>query len=92
MIGIDLFSFRSWALVVVGSLRRAVMEGLCDSSFLRRGVDGGKECVEDGVVGVGMLVIDDCAEWPSLDCDRLELFGIGPPLSETGSRCDGTRS
>jgi hypothetical protein len=32
------------------------------------GVDGGKECTDDGVVGVAMLVTDECAECPpSLD-------------------------
>lgn len=92
-IGIDLLSLRSCALVVVGSLRRAVMEGFCANSFRRRGVDGGNECAEDGVVGVGRLVMDDCEEWPpSLDWERLERLRIGPPLSDTGSRCDGTLS
>ena len=62
MIGIDRLSFNSWALVVVGSLRRAVMEGL-DARSRRRGVDGGNECIEDGVVGVGgMLLMEDCEE------------------------------
>lgn len=64
IVGIDRLSFNSWALVVVGSLRRAVMEGL-DARSRRRGVEGGSECIEDGVVGVGMpgmLLIEDCEE------------------------------
>ena len=40
MVGIDRFSFRSCALVVVGSLRRPVTEDF-DPSSLLRGVDGG---------------------------------------------------
>lgn len=88
----DRLSFSSCALVVVGSLRRPVVD-VFDPSSLRRGVEGGNECVEPGVVGVGMLVIDDCDECPpSLDWDLRLRFVIGPPLSETGSSCDGTRS
>jgi hypothetical protein len=63
MIGIDLFSFSNCALVVVGSLRSAVIDGF-DATSRRRGVDGGNECTEEGVVGVGMLVIEDCEECP----------------------------
>jgi hypothetical protein len=63
MMGIDLLSFNSCALVVVGSLRRAVIDDF-EPSSRRRGVDGGNECTEDGVLGVGILVIDDCDEWP----------------------------
>ena len=59
--GIDRFSFSSWALVVVGSLRRAVMDGLPPRSR-RRGVEGGSEWTEDGVVGVATLVIEECDE------------------------------
>ena len=92
MVGIDRLSFNSCALVVVGSLRRPVTD-VFDPSSLRRGVDGGTEWVEMGVVGVGILVIDDCDECPpSLDCDLRLRFAIGPPLSETGSSCDGTLS
>jgi hypothetical protein len=67
MVGIDLLSFNSCALVVVGSLRSPVTDDF-EPSSLRRGVKGGNECVEPGVVGVGILVIDDCDECPpSLD-------------------------
>ena len=49
--------------------------------------------MDDGVAGVGMLVIEDCAECPpNLDCARLWRFCIGPPVSETGSRDEGKRS
>lgn len=58
MVGIDRFSFNSCALVVVGSLRRAVMDGFDPRSRLR-GVEGGNECTDEGVVGVAILVIDD---------------------------------
>ena len=67
MVGIDRLSFSSCALVVVGSLRRPVIDVLEDTSRLR-GVEGGKEVVDDGVVGVPILVMDECEEWPpSLD-------------------------
>jgi hypothetical protein len=92
MIGIDRFSFSSCALVVVGSLRKAFTDDFCANSRLR-GVEGGIDCVEHGVVGVGILVMDECDEWPPiLDCDLLFLAGIGPPLSETGAREEGTLS
>jgi hypothetical protein len=92
MVGIDLFSFNSCALVVVGSLRRPGLE-ILDPRSLLRGVEGGSECVEPGVVGVGILVIEEVAEWPpSRDCDLRWRFGIGPPLSETGSKEEDVRS
>jgi hypothetical protein len=69
IVGIDRLSFNSCALVVVGSLRRPVME-VFDASSRRRGVDGGTECTEEGVVGVGILEIEDCDECPPRrDCD-----------------------
>ena len=44
-----------------------MIDGL-DARSRRRGVEGGSECADVGVAGVGILVIDDCAEWPpSLD-------------------------
>ena len=58
MVGMDLFSFNSCALVVVGSLRRALSDGLLGISR-RRGVDGGSEYTEEGVVGVWTLPTDD---------------------------------
>ena len=39
-----------------------------------------------------MLEIDECAEWPILDCDRRLRLEMGPPLSETGSKEEGARS
>lgn len=39
-----------------------------------------------------MLVTEDWAECPTLDCDRLWRFCIGPPVSETGSSDEGKRS
>jgi hypothetical protein len=54
---------------------------------LRRGVEGGSEYPEEAEVGVATLVMDDCAECPSRESDRLD-WGIGPPLSETGSSDD----
>lgn len=67
MVGMDRLSFNNCALVVVGSLRRVLADDF-DPSSLRRGVDGSSEWVELGVVGVAILVIDDCDEClPSLD-------------------------
>ncbi len=45
------------------------------------------DCVDEGVVGVGRLVTEDCAEWPSRESERLD-GAMGPPLSETGSNED----
>lgn len=92
MAGIERLIFNSCALVVVGSSRSPVTE-VFDPSSLLRGVEGGNEYVEPGVAGIGILMIDDCDECPpSLDCDLRLRFAIGPPLSETGSSCDGTLS
>src|SRR3569833_90488 len=86
--GRERFSRSSWAHVVVGSLRRDRADVFWPTSY-RRGVDGGRQCAEDGVVGVGMLDTDDWAEWPPRrDCDRLARLKIGPPLSDTGSSDD----
>jgi len=56
--GSDRFCLRSCALVVVGSFRREVVDVLVPISLLR-GVDGPKDDVDEGVVGVGMLVTED---------------------------------
>ena len=84
MAGKERFCFSSCALVVVGSLRREVVEVLEPSSLLR-GVEGPNDAVEEGVVGVGMLVTEDWAEWLSRDAGRRARCWIGPPLSDTGS-------
>ena len=88
MTGSDRFKRRSWALVVVGSLRKEAVDVFWPSSR-RRGVEGGGiDWTEDGVEGVGMLDRDDCAECPSRDWDFRARLIMGPPLSETGSRDD----
>ncbi len=57
----DRFSLSNCELVVVGSLRRPVMEGL-DTTSRRRGVEGGNAWLEDGAVGVATLLTEDCEE------------------------------
>jgi hypothetical protein len=59
--GIDLLTLRSCALVVVGSLRRAE-EDAFEASPRRLGVDGGAEFTDEGVVGVGILLTEECEE------------------------------
>ena len=66
MAGRERLRRRSCALVVVGSLRRDAWDDFWPVS-LRRGVDGGNDWTDDGVVGVGTLDTDDWAEWPSRD-------------------------
>jgi hypothetical protein len=91
--GKDRFKRSSCAFVVVGSVVRS---DACDAiwpSSLLRGVDGVMVCVEEGVVGVVMLltlVTEECAECPPMrDKERLDWpRWIGPPLSETGSSED----
>jgi hypothetical protein len=56
MTGIERLDFKSWAPVVVGSLRSPSLEGLLVRP-LRLGVEG-----VDGAVGVGTLETEDCAE------------------------------
>jgi hypothetical protein len=85
MAGSDRFCLRSCALVVVGSFRKEVVEALVPISRLL-GVDGPKDDVEEGVVGVGMLVTDDVAECPKREAGRRTRWTMGPPLSDTGSR------
>ena len=42
-------------------MRREILDVFWPIS-LRRGVEGGRECADDGVVGVRMLETDDWAE------------------------------
>jgi hypothetical protein len=62
-IGIDRFIFSSCALVVVGSDRRAFIEGRLAKFLCRRlGVDDAAATAavaREGVDGVGMLVVDE---------------------------------
>ena len=91
MVGIDRLSFNSWELVVVGSFRSAEADDL-DASSRLRGVDGYDGIILEGVDGPAMLLIEDCAECPILDPGRRLRLKIGPPLSDTGAKEDGTRS
>lgn len=59
------------------------LEGRCPRILLVDDVVGVGEA--EGVVEVGRLDTEDWAEWPSLDCDLLNL-DKGAPLSETVSR------
>lgn len=66
--GSDRFNLSNCALVVVGSGRSETAEVLVVTSrTVRRGVEGVKEDVEDGVVGVGRLETEDWAECPRRD-------------------------
>lgn len=91
--GSDRFSLSNCALVVVGSFRSETVDVFVTTSLaVRRGVEGGSDWAEEGVVGVGRLEMEDCAEWPSLDCERRIRGTMGPPLSETGSKLEGALS
>lgn len=63
IVGMLLLILSNCAWVVVGSLRRVAAEVFWFRSLLR-GVDGSMGWIEDGVGGVVMLDIEDCAEWP----------------------------
>jgi hypothetical protein len=60
--GSDRFCLRSCALVVVGSLRSDGVDVLAVGSLLLPGVEGDHGEEDEGVVGVGILVTEDCAE------------------------------
>ena len=87
-IGIDRFIFNSWAFVVVGSGRRALIDGRVPKFRCRMGVDGVGTVAREGVDGVGMLDMEDCAECPlRREGARLDRWSA-LPLSETGSRVE----
>ena len=58
MAGSERFCLRSWALVVVGSVRSEVVEVRVPISLLRGG-GGGSPRDGEVVVGVGILAMDD---------------------------------
>lgn len=61
IVGSDCFCLRSCVLVVVGLFCREVVDVLVLIFFLW-GVDGLKDDVDEGVVGVGMFVMEDWVE------------------------------
>ena len=61
--GADRLDFRNCAGFVAGSDLSVSRDDLVVSPR-RTGVDGAKMLEDDGVAGVGMAEIDECAEWP----------------------------
>lgn len=81
--GRDLLVRSVWAGVLEVATGAGSLEGRCPRSLLVDDEVGVGDV--EGVVVAGRLDTEDWAEWPSLDCDLLNL-DKGAPLSETVSR------